>query len=458
MRIIAYLYSDPLLEANPDPAMWGWEVDQVYQDLAVQFSPSQEKGKGKKEVQVTRSQWRQLLQDCQTNPADYLLVRRLDELGDAVTEVGDRLSEIETLNIRLIVLETPPASLPAATATAPILATDLRADLLKFLQQIQREQRSRRIRQGHARNRIKTLPPPGKAPYGYRRSKTRYTVDRATAPIVKDFFDQFLLFGSLSGAVRYIAKRYGKKISVSTGHRWLTNVVYRGDLEYQTGDVVPDTHEAIISRDEAAQVDRLLRRNRRLPPRTASAPRSLAGLVRCYQCQSPMTVSRVTVARKQQEYLYLRPVQCPQKPKCGSIPYDQILQQTIQRICQDLPQAVAGAPLPDMDQVKQGMSGAIAAKQVILDQLPDLVKNGVLDQETAELRAYKIKTEMAQMQAKLAQLPPVNLLAIAQTVSLQQFWLDLSEAERRFYFREFIREIELIRHDQDWELNLKFIF
>jgi hypothetical protein len=145
----------------------------------------------------------------------------------------------------------------------------LQADLLKLLQQVQREQRSRRIRQGHAQNRVMALPPPGKAPYGYRRSKHRYVVDRSTAPVVKDFFEQFLLYGSLSGAVRYLAKRYGKKIAVSTGHRWLTNPVYRGDLAYQNGELVSDTHVAILSREEAAQIDRLLRRNRRLPPRTA---------------------------------------------------------------------------------------------------------------------------------------------------------------------------------------------
>jgi hypothetical protein len=330
--------------------------------------------------------------------------------------------------------------------------------LLQLLQHLQYEQRSRRIRQGHARNRVKALPPPGKAPYGYRRGKNRYTVDRSTAPVVKDFFEHFLLYGSLRGSVRYLAKQYGKKISASTGQRWLTNPVYRGDLEYQNGETIPDTHEAIISRDEAAQVDRLLRRNRRLPPRTASAPRSLAGLVVCGECQSPMTVTRVSANRKEQEYLYLRPTRCPNQPKCGSIPYGQILQQTIERICEDLPRAVSGAPLPDMDQIKQGIGGAIAVKQAILEQLPTLIASGVLDQETADLRSYKLRTEIAELQAKLAQLPPVNLRAIAQTVSISQFWLDLSESERRFYFREFIRQIEIIRDDKDWQLKLVFFF
>ncbi len=52
----------------------------------------------------------------------------------------------------------------------------------------------------------------------------------------------------------------------------------------------------------------------------------------------------------------------------------------------------------------------------------------------------------------------MNLKAIAQTVSIPQFWSDLSESERRFYFREFIQQIKIIRHDQAWQLELIFIF
>ncbi len=450
MRIIAYLYNDPLLESKPDPEAWGWEVERIYQDRAVSTPVESGRRKGTKAAVVEpRSQWRQLLQDCQTDPVDVLLVRSLEDLGSSVQEVGDRLSELESLNIRLITIEASPL---------PIPTTNLQADFLKLLQQLQREQRSRRIRQGHARNRIKALPPPGKAPYGYRRGKNHYTIDRATAPVVKDFFEQFLLYGSLSRAVRYLAKRYGKKISVSTGHRWLINPVYRGDLEYRNGEIVLDTHEPIISRDEAAQVDRLLRRNRRLPPRTASAPRSLAGLVVCGECQSPMTVTRVSTPRKHQEYLYLRPVGCPKQPRCKLIPYEQVLQQTIERICEDLPRAVASATMPDMDHIKRELGEAIAAKQAILEQLPSLVSSGVLDQETADLRAYKLRTEIAELQGNLSQLPPVSLQAIAQAVSIPQFWLDLSESERRFYFREFIRQLELIRQEQGWQLKLAFIF
>ena len=436
MKIIAYSYSDPLLEPPPDPTVWGWEVERVYQDL------------GK------RLELEQLLSDCQVEPADYLLIRRLEELGDSVEEVSDRLTQLEAMGIQIIATEQPYSTSQADTGTG----LNLRTSLLKLLGEIQREANRRRLRQGHARNRLKALPPPGKAPYGYRRGKDRYILERTTAPVVKDFFEQFLLYGSLRGAVRYLEKKYSKKISVSTGRRWLTNPIYRGDLGYQNGEVISNTHSPILNREEAAQIDRLLRRNRQLPPRTASAPRSLAGLVFCGECQSHMSVTSVTRRRREQEYLYLRPISCPNHPKCRAIAYEKVLSCTIQSICQELPRAVAGMNAPSLDGVKQALTSQIANKQDILAQLPTLTANGVLDSETADLRAYKLRTEISQLRARFDALPPVNLQAIAQTVSIPQFWSDLSESERRFYFREFIQKIEITRQDKEWHLQLRFIF
>lgn len=437
MKIIAYSYTDPLLESPPSTDIWGQEVERVYQDL------------GK------RLELEQLVRDMQAEPADYLLLRRLEELGDSVQEVSDRITQLEALGVQLIATEQSYTSHMGQDALETKHSC---VDLLKLLQEIQQNQRRYRILKGHARNRLDALPPPGKAPYGYRRGKDKYLLDRREAPVVKDFFEQFLLYGSLRGAVRYLAQKYGKKISVSTGRRWLTNPVYRGDLAYQNGDVISSTHVPIISREEAAQVDRLLRRNHRLPPRTASAPRSLAGLVVCGECKLPMTVVRVTTPRQASEYLYLRSTTCPRQPKCRAIAYEQVLEQTITTICRQLPQAVAQMNFSQMDTLKNSLGEAIATKQDILAQLPKLKAEGILDSETADLRTYNLRTEISELQAKLATLPPVNLRSVAESVSIPQFWLDLSETERRFYFREFIRQIELIRSQGEWQLQLIFIF
>lgn len=432
MKIFAYTYSDPLLEGIPDPTTWEWELNSIYQDL------------GK------RSQLQKLFNDCKTQAPNCLLIRRLEELGDTLEEVSSRLAELEVMGVTLIAFEQDYNS----SQDSP----NLHAELLKLLYEIQDQQRSRRIRQGHARNRLDAAPPPGKAPYGYRRGKGKYIIDRTTSPVVKDFFEHFLLYGSLRGSVRHLAKKYGKKISVTTGRRWLTNPVYRGDTAYQNAEIISNTHAPIITREEAAQIDRLLRRNSCLPPRTASAPRSLAGLVVCNECQSHMSVTRVTIRNQDKEYLYLRPMSCLKHPRCRALPYQDVLEQTIQAVCLDLPLAVAGMNFPQLDAVKNSLNETLSRQQEVLNQLPCLLENGVLDVETAKLRAYKIRTEMSALQAKLATLPPVNLRSVAQAVSIPQFWLDLSETERRFYFREFIRQIEIIRHDKHWELRVMFIF
>ena len=449
MRIFVYLCQDLTWETKLDPTIWGWEVERVYQDL-----------------DWRRSQLEALLQDCQAEPPDFLLLRRLEDLGESLTLVIQHLMQLEELGICILAIEQAYQS-PHWQALSPDKdksssevdsATSNSSQLLVLLDAIQAEQRSRCIRHGHAQNRIKRRPPPGKAPYGYRRGKDRYVIDRTVSPVVKDFFEHFLLYGSLRGSVRHIAKKHGKKISVSTGQRWLTNPVYRGDLTYQNQQVLMDTHTPLLSREEGAQVDRLLRRNRSLTPRAASAPRSLAGLVCCATCQSPMTISRATTRGKSKEYLYLRPTQCPDKPRCRAISYDRILAKTIQAICSKLPQAVAGVNQPILSQFKQGVDAEIAAKQEILSQLPGLVQTQILDQTTADLRAYNLQTEISALKNRLAQLPPVNLKEIAQTVSIDQFWLDLSESERRFYFREFIRQIDLVRAGKDCEVKLNFMF
>ncbi|MDK2411464.1 recombinase family protein [Aphanizomenon sp. PH219] len=430
MKIIVYIYTDPLLDTVPSPDDWGWEVDKIYEDL------------GK------RSQLQQLLIDCQTETVDYLLLRRLEELGDSLSQVSDRLNQIETMGVIVITTQQPYASKSSQIPT----------ELLQLLPEIQYQQRSRRIRQGHARNRLETSPPPGKSPYGYRRGQGKYIIDRTTSPVVKDFFEYFLLYGSVRATVRYIGKKYSKNISVTTARRWLTNPVYRGDTAYQNREIISNTHAAIISREEAAQIDRILRRNSRLPSRTASAPRSLAGLVICHQCQSQMIVTSVTQRHHNKKYLYLRPTECPQQPKCRAIPYQVVLEKTIDHVCQDLPLAVAGINFPQLDAIKNSLGNDISRQQQILQELPTFIETGILDIETAKLRAYKLRTEISELQAKLAILPPVNLRSVAEAVSIPQFWLDLSEVERRFYFREFIQQIQIIRQNREWDVQIIFIF
>lgn len=431
MFIAAYTYSDPLLDEAVDTSIWGLEIDRVYADLG------------------ERLQLNQLMQDAKAKSLDYLLVRKLDELGDTLDDIGDRLQYFENLGIQVIATEQPYSSYQNFSS----------GQLSQLLGEIVQNQNSRRLQQGHARNRLQALPPPGKAPYGYKRGQDRYLIDRSTAPVVKAFCEQFLLFGSLRGAVRFLEQKFGKKIAVSTGRKWLTNPVYRGNLRYKDGSTIPSTHAAILDAGEAAQIDRLLRRNRKLPARSASAPRCLAGLVHCQNCQNKLVVAHVSRRRTSGDYLYLRPTRCPEQPKCRAIAYDKVFQTTVRAICDDFPRIVAQMPTPPLARMTAQLQSQIDSKNQHLSELPLLLEQGILDEQTLQLRRYTLQTELAQLQSQLSQLPPANLEAIANTISIEQFWFDLSEAERRFYLREFVERINVYRPNRkDWEIQLKFIF
>ncbi len=442
MRIVAYRYLETaaLAEAADESELGPVEqgpVEQVYTDIALPTEPGD------------RPERDRLLADLQARPAELILVSDLAALGGDPQEVSTWIETLESTGAEVLSLNSGLAG-GSVDLNSLLHGADLAA-----------QQRQRRLREGHARNRLQALPPPGKAPYGYRRGQGRYLIDRTTAPVVTALVNEFLLYGSLRGAVRFIENKLGKRISVSTGRRWLTHPAYRGDLQYADGTVLRDTHAAIISRDEAAQIDRLLRRNRPLPPRTAGAPRSLAGLVTCQECRQPLTISKTAPRGQAKSYLYLRPKGCSRSPRCKAIAYEEALNQIVAEICRVLPQAVAQLTArmpPGMPAPGSRLQGEIDAKAAVLAQLPDLEAAGILDAETAALRRYKLRGEVAELHQQLAQLPPVNLQELSQSVSIPQFWLDLSEAERRFFFREFIREIQIVRQGGQWQIELGLVF
>jgi DNA invertase Pin-like site-specific DNA recombinase len=223
------------------------------------------------EVQDPRPELQRFLHDCRQELPEQVLIPQVGDLGSSPAAV---FAVLQALEDQGILVTTADGSYRTVSATSSERPPEL---LFQLAATVAEQHRHQQLEAGHARNRINLLPPPGRAPYGYRRGRYRYALDKAAAPAVKAFFEQFILYGSIRGAARFLDKKYGKKIAPSTAQRWLQHPIYRGDSEYKDGQVIRDTHTPIISRDEAAQVDRLLRRNRQLPPKTVSAERSLAG-------------------------------------------------------------------------------------------------------------------------------------------------------------------------------------
>jgi len=359
-----------------------------------------------------------------------VLLLRLADLGDRADEIHERLLQIQHSGIRLSLVTESGLQTPTKAA-----------DWIPLLAEIPHQLQSRRLCCSQAQNRLAGKPPPGPAPFGYRREGERYVLDRRQASIVQDFFQHFLLYGSLRQAVRFLEEKHHKRISVATGRNWLLNPVYRGDLAYADGTTLRDTHPALLSRTEAAQIDRWLKRNQGIPRRSASAPRALAGLVHCCACGSLLRIVQTTPRKAKKNgslYLYLRCQTCRY-----SLPYTEVLQEVIRQVCEQLPQRAQTLDRQALTQARQELQAQIQANAERLRQLEELQQSGLMDEASLAQRRYQLRAETARLAQKLEQLPPANLTQTIQTLSIPPFWQDLSETERRAYLREFLRRIEV---------------
>ena len=138
-----------------------------------------------------------------------------------------------------------------------------------------------------------------------------------------------------------------------------------------------------------------------------------------------------------------------------------MLEATIARICEDLTEVLKGVSSQNLARptaIEAGLQAEVDRRQRIIDQLPQLEADGILDAETVTLRSYNLRVEIADIEQQRQQLPPVNLQETLAMLSFPQFWYDLSEVERRFYLREFVREISVHRDGDRWWLTLTFAF
>jgi len=287
--------------------------------------------------------------------------------------------------------------------------------------------------------------PTGPVPFGYCRSAQGYVLDPVHAPVVRAFLSDFLLYGSLRQSVRLLHQTYAKPISVATGQRWLRHPVYRGDWVTPAGTVIPNAHPALINRREAAQIDRWL--GRFMPPRAASSPRSLSGLVVCQHCHRRLSVL------SSGSYTYLRCASCRY-----NLPYQSVLDGVITRLTQGLAHKrhTWDPETPGVSENQRHLwQQKIAENVTILEKLPQALAQGIVDPTLYALRERQLHQEIAHLQAQMQQLPPPQFAEVLQNLSIPAFWQDLSETERRTYLREVVRRVVIRR---DLALELEFCF
>ena len=152
MRIVAYRYCNVEHQSSELPESFAaWTIDRIYQDFAIQPDSILDVG--------SRSQLQQFFQDCDRDPADLLLVQSLMDLGDSFESIRAILDRCQTMNCVVQVSEKSPTKSAAKNSTTGVRIDPLdsysTSDMLEHGQTLNRQLRSRSIREGHARKRLK---------------------------------------------------------------------------------------------------------------------------------------------------------------------------------------------------------------------------------------------------------------------------------------------------------------
>jgi DNA invertase Pin-like site-specific DNA recombinase len=87
MIIFAYFYSEPFLQSSLDISVNNILIDRIYHDLGARY------------------ELEKLINDCQKNTPNYLLIRHLEELGDSPAIVKDNYNKLTSYGLEIITLK-----------------------------------------------------------------------------------------------------------------------------------------------------------------------------------------------------------------------------------------------------------------------------------------------------------------------------------------------------------------
>ena len=247
----------------------GWLLTDIYMDVDSAKTGSD------------RREFTRLLTDCKNHNLDYVITKSLSRFGRDNVEVLKAVRLLQESGVKIYFMEED-------------LDVDKNYDELELtirtaINQSENEHRSENIRMGMKFRAEHGLSGLYKKPcFGYKKNDEGYLVpDEKQAPIVKRIYELYLSGKSIIGIIKTLAE---EKIPSPTGREtWskktittiLTNAKYTGNVQVLKSDpgrnsyCMWDAHEAIISREDFAQVQREIERRTKKKRKYESAASAL---------------------------------------------------------------------------------------------------------------------------------------------------------------------------------------
>ena len=228
----------------------GWLLTDIYMDVDSAKTGSD------------RREFTRLLTDCKNHDLDYVITKSLSRFGRDNVEVLKAVRLLQESGVKIYFMEED--------LDVDKNYNEIELTIRTAINQSENEHRSENIRMGMKFRAEHGLSGLYKKPcFGYKKNDEGYLVpDEKQAPIVKRIDELYLSGTSIIGIIKTLAE---EKIPSPTGREtWskktittiLTNAKYTGNVQVlksnpgRSSYCMWDTHEALISREDFAQVQK----------------------------------------------------------------------------------------------------------------------------------------------------------------------------------------------------------
>ena len=242
-----------------------------------------------------RAGYLRLLELISRGAISEVLITRVDRLGRDAADTDAAIAFAAKKQVTITALDG--GSIESVTPSGFVMSR-----IMTTMAEMESRMLSQRIRAGLTERRKRRLPCRGRAPWGYQLTADRTALEphllewprattflrylRGTGWRMNTALDQWAAAGN--GDIPLHSCRAVKA--------WLTNPILRGGLGYNQqanhrfAQIVWDTHEALITHSEYANIERQLEANRRMWGRQSQhKQRLLTSLCRCGHCGKAMS-------------------------------------------------------------------------------------------------------------------------------------------------------------------------
>ncbi|MBW4505246.1 MAG: recombinase family protein [Scytonematopsis contorta HA4267-MV1] len=401
-----------------------------------------------------RQNFNKMLTMCREGQVTEVVITRIDRLARSVITIHKTMALFEKLNVKLVVLDAP---IDDSSSPFGWFSVNQMAGLAEFESRLLQN----RIKHGlaYSREQNKACPNP---PFGYARINEKYAPDMTVNDksgkthwqIAAEIVEYYLLDkASLRNTVQYFIKKYNVKFSPTGLRSWLRNPVLQGHTAYNIKnnrcqpdkwDIRENTHQALISKETARDVELRINDNQRLWGKNfngATANYLLAGQILCTSCGYKC-------------YLHgkksTNPIRCKRRRTYGETACSNKTATSLNKIIDAVDNALTTKAIELKNYTVNGQSNVEDTPEIIelknkLESLQRLPQDSIIE-EAIEKMMLKIQ-QLQQKSNHNINISNFVVNQLRESFSDYEFFKTLPEGVKKELYKTFVKYVKILNGD-----------